>query len=77
VEKTAAKRRAGGRGFFAREQEERNQPPAAAFIEGAHHGHTACTQDRGGKEQPSPASHQVKNSKRPLPPILTTAARAH
>ena len=67
MEKTTAKGRAGGKGFFAREQEEGNQPPVAAFIEGADHGHTIYTKDRGGKEQPSPAPSSGEKFEAPTP----------
>ena len=72
----AAREKAGGKSFFAQEQEERNQVPRGCFYrESVPRPHRPHARSKGKKEQPSPASHQVKNLKRQLPPILTPAAR--
>ena len=70
-------KRQEARASFRKSGRKETKSPAAAFIEEVCHDRVARRRPRGRKEQPSPTPHQVKNSKRQLPPILTPAARAH
>ena len=64
---TTAKGRTGGKGLFAREQEERNQPPATAFIRSAPRPRRPRRRPRGKKSNHRPLPHQVKKFEAPTP----------
>ena len=56
-------------GRFLRESRRKEiKAPAAAFIEGARHSHISRTEDRWGKEQPSPAPWSGENLEAPTSP---------
>jgi len=56
------------RAFLRESRREVIEAPAAAFIEGAHRGHTACTKDQGGKEQASLAPSPGEKFETPTSP---------